>query len=157
MASGLYGPQMIRRPILFRQERVGRGGEVFTLLKFRTMEDKAVVRPFLRHTGLDELPQIVNIVRGDMRVFGPRPEVPQLDSYYAGIIPEWSARQAWKPGLISLASVEGAIRGADRYSLPAKQEQARLDAHMMENMGLMMRLRILAKLPRAILRGKKGA
>ncbi len=143
--------------ILFRQQRVGRGGEVFTLLKFKTMEHGAVVRPFLRHTGLDELPQLVNIVRGDMRVFGPRPETPGRDLAYTALIPGWSARQAHKPGLISLASVEGVIRGADRYSLPAKQEQARLDALMMENMSIMMRLRILAKLPRAIVRGQKGA
>jgi len=83
------------RPILFRQQRVGRHGEIFTILKFRTMiegaeeigggylvDDQQLVTPmgeWLRKTSLDELPQLINILRGDMAIIGPRPSV--IDQY----------------------------------------------------------------------------
>lgn len=86
-------------PVLFRQTRVGRGGELFTLLKFRTMytdaeqrggqltvgRDPRVTRigHYLRASKLDELPQLINVVRGDMSLVGPRPEVPRYVALYS--------------------------------------------------------------------------
>ncbi len=106
------------RPILFRQQRVGRHGEIFTILKFRTMiegaeeigdgylvDDQELVTPvgaWLRKTSLDELPQLINILRGDMAVIGPRPSV--IDQYE-----RYSAFQRRRleilPGVTGLAQV----------------------------------------------------
>ena len=106
------------RPILFRQQRVGRHGEIFTILKFRTMiegaeeigdgylvDDQELVTPvgaWLRKTSLDELPQLINILRGDMAIIGPRPSV--IDQYE-----RYSAFQRRRleilPGVTGLAQV----------------------------------------------------
>jgi lipopolysaccharide/colanic/teichoic acid biosynthesis glycosyltransferase len=104
------------RPILFRQTRVGRNGRPFLILKFRTMRVGAAgssitaagdsrVTPlgqWLRKFKLDELPQFVNVLRGEMSLIGPRPEVPdyvQFDS------PLWQAVLATRPGITDLASL----------------------------------------------------
>lgn len=106
------------RPVLFRQQRVGRHGEIFTILKFRTMiegaeeigdgylvDDQQLVTPmgeWLRKTSLDELPQLINILRGDMAIIGPRPSV--IDQYE-----RYSAFQRRRlevlPGVTGLAQV----------------------------------------------------
>jgi lipopolysaccharide/colanic/teichoic acid biosynthesis glycosyltransferase len=105
-------------PVLFRQERVGRGGQVFEILKFRTMRTDVVgtavtvgqdpritrVGRWLRSTKVDELPQLWNVLRGDMSVVGPRPEVPQ----YAAMWPA-EARDiilSVRPGITDPASIE---------------------------------------------------
>lgn len=108
-------------PILFRQERVGRGGRVFRILKFRTMTtaargeqrvavsaagDRRVTRTgrVLRATKLDELPQLVNVLAGDMSLVGPRPEVPQYVARW-----EQNARAvilAVRPGITDPVSIE---------------------------------------------------
>lgn len=104
-----------RGPVLFRQERVGRDGTPFTVLKFRTMvpgDNPVIPQPdritgvgrVLRRTSLDELPQLVNVLRGEMSVVGPRPTLPyQVD--------RWTKRQrgrlAVRPGLTGLAQVNG--------------------------------------------------
>jgi len=97
-------------PIMFRQERVGRGGSLFTLYKLRTMhvsrtgpgvtsgDDGRITRvgKVLRHTKIDELPELWNVIRGDMSLCGPRPEVPgyvDLDS------PEWQFLLQVRPGI----------------------------------------------------------
>jgi lipopolysaccharide/colanic/teichoic acid biosynthesis glycosyltransferase len=102
---------------LFRQERVGRGGRPFTIYKFRSMRadapatgphftaagDPRITRvgAFLRRTSLDELPQVLNVLRGDMSLVGPRPNVfRQRDEYTAE---EWDARNAVRPGITGLA------------------------------------------------------
>jgi len=100
------------RPILFRQRRAGLHGAPFTLLKFRSMRageapDAARLNSFgrwLRASGLDELPQMVNILRGEMSLVGPRP----LPCDYTPLFSETEARRLWvRPGLFGLAQAEG--------------------------------------------------
>lgn len=96
-------------PVLFRQERLGRNREPFTILKFRSMRDGKVTRMggLLRATGLDELPQFINILRGDLSAVGPRP-LTQADVNRLG----WTRSSQdfrWRvaPGLTGLAQVMG--------------------------------------------------
>ena len=112
-------------PALFRQARLGRGGAVFSMLKFRTMVvgaeaetgpvwtapgDARVTRVgrVLRRFHLDELPQAVNIVRGEMSLVGPRPERPELAARIERTVPGFAARLRVRPGLAGLAQAEGA-------------------------------------------------
>lgn len=116
-----------RGPILFRQKRIGLLGRPFTLLKFRTMRPEAkpvsglrqatrdddritCVGRFLRRTSIDELPQLFNVLRGDMSVVGPRPHAPGTCAGgipFEHISPQYGARHAVKPGLTGLAQVRG--------------------------------------------------
>ncbi len=109
-------------PIIYRQERLGKAGRVFTIYKFRSMRkdaekhsgavwamqnDPRVTRfgRFLRATHLDELPQLFNIIKGDMSLVGPRPERPEIASNLAKQIPDYYHRLCVKPGLTGLAQV----------------------------------------------------
>lgn len=115
-------------PVLFAQERLGYKGKVFTVLKFRSMdcskvidEDKlekvnehtikfkndpriTPIGAFLRKTSLDELPQLFNVLKGDMSLVGPRPWVPEE---YKNLPEEWFARLDAKPGITGLAQING--------------------------------------------------
>jgi len=118
------------RPVLYRQERTGLGGTVFPLYKFRTMsaeldangreiaEDERITRlgQFLRSTSLDELPQLVHILRGQMSVVGPRPLLPDYVDRYS---PKQARRLAVRPGLTGLAQVSGRneLTWYDRFEL----------------------------------------
>ncbi|KAK0331271.1 hypothetical protein LTR94_029586, partial [Friedmanniomyces endolithicus] len=115
-----------RGPVLFRQRRTGRNGKIFTILKFRSMtvtedgdkiahaskNDKRVTRvgAFIRATSLDELPQLLNVVMGDMSLVGPRPHALAHDNHYGALLPRYSDRFAVRPGLTGLAQVLG-LRG----------------------------------------------
>lgn len=94
-------------PVLFRQERLGRRRRPFTILKFRSMTDGRVTRVgrVLRATGLDELPQFINILRGDMSAVGPRP-LTEADIRRLGwTAPRYDFRWRVRPGLTGLAQV----------------------------------------------------
>jgi lipopolysaccharide/colanic/teichoic acid biosynthesis glycosyltransferase len=108
------------RPILFVQDRVGLEGRVFRMLKLRTMQtglrivDHATVKDdpritplgaFLRQTHIDELPQLWNILTGDMTLIGPRPEQPHLVAHYREHIPDYDRRHTVPPGLSGLSQV----------------------------------------------------
>jgi len=139
--------QDLGRPVLFRQDRPGRDGEIFTLVKFRSMrdagevpgdDDEARLTPFgeaLRATSLDELPTLWNVLRGDMSLVGPRP----LRTHY---LPLYSARQARRhevrPGITGLAQVSG------RNEL-SWDERLSLDVDYVETRSLLLDLRILAR------------
>lgn len=100
------------KPVLFKQQRPGLGGKIFTIRKFRTMRDgegtdEERLTEFgkkLRSTSIDELPELINIVKGDMSVVGPRPLVPQYLPYYTEM--EFH-RHDVRPGLTGLAQVRG--------------------------------------------------
>ncbi|MCI4440798.1 sugar transferase [Tibeticola sp.] len=104
-------------PVLFRQARIGLGGRPFQMLKFRSMVKDAAARGpyytqgadpritrvgrFIRRTSLDELPQLINVLKGEMSLVGPRPDLPAQQSLYA---PEdWALRCSVRPGLTGLA------------------------------------------------------
>ena len=116
-------------PAIFRQRRTGYRGRVFTILKFRTMtvtEDGGQIRhatkgdarvtaigSLLRKLSIDELPQLWNVLKGDMSIVGPRPHALAHDDYYGGLISTYAARFRARPGLTGYAQVNG-LRGEIR-------------------------------------------
>lgn len=112
-------------PIFFKQERVGKLGRPFTMLKFRSMRvnsysdnawttdndpRKTRFGSFMRKTSIDELPQLFNVLAGSMSLVGPRPEIPHFVEYFKDIIPLYMVKHYVKPGLTGLAQVRG-LRG----------------------------------------------
>jgi exopolysaccharide biosynthesis polyprenyl glycosylphosphotransferase len=160
-----------RGPVLFRQERAGRGRRHFTVLKFRSMrEDAHEERPhleqhnvmdgpvfkmhgdpritavgrFLRRTSLDELPQLVNVLRGEMSLVGPRPlPVDEADR----LAPAYQRRHDVRPGLTGLWQVCG------RNDLPYERMMA-LDLAYVAHRSFLLDLRILAATVPAVLSGR---
>jgi lipopolysaccharide/colanic/teichoic acid biosynthesis glycosyltransferase len=100
-------------PVLFRQERLGRQRRPFTILKFRSMQDARVTRVgrMLRASGLDELPQFINILRGDMSAVGPRPLTASDVARLRWTTPRHDFRWRVRPGLTGLAQVTAARSG----------------------------------------------
>jgi sugar transferase EpsL len=139
---------LLGAPVLFRQQRPGLGGRPFWLLKFRTMTDArgadGVLLPdaerltpfgrFLRATSLDELPELFNVVKGDMSLVGPRPLLTQyLDRY----TPEQARRHEVKPGITGWAQVNG--RNAITW-----EEKFKLDVWYVDNWSLWLDIKIIA-------------
>lgn len=146
-------------PVLYRQERVGRDGRSFRILKLRSMVvdaehtgaglavntgDSRITRVgnFLRRSSLDELPQLVNILRGDMSVVGPRPTLRYQVEQYDDV---QLRRLDVRPGVTGWAQIHG------RASLPW-EERIRLDVWYVEHASLRLDLRILVRTPRTLLR-----
>lgn len=96
-------------PILFRQVRLGRGRRPFEILKFRSMRDGRITRVggLLRATGLDELPQFINILRGDLSAVGPRPVTAEDATKYGWTGPDADLRWTINPGLTGLGQLAG--------------------------------------------------
>ena len=124
-------------PVLFRQERLGRRRRPFTILKFRSMRDGRITRVgrMLRATGLDELPQFINILRGDMSAVGPRPLTESDVTRLGWMAPRYDFRWRVLPGLTGLAQVTEARSG--RLSLG-------LDRRYVARQSLSLDLRLVA-------------
>jgi lipopolysaccharide/colanic/teichoic acid biosynthesis glycosyltransferase len=125
------------RPVLFRQRRVGAGLRPFDMLKFRTMgtgtgtdEQRLTgIGRWLRATSIDELPQVWNVLKGEMSLVGPRPTLPE---YIARMTPEQRRRQLVKPGITCLPNVRGRNRlgWSERFALDVQyvdEQSLRLD------------------------------
>ena len=96
-----------RGPVTLRQERVGRGGVPFAMWKFRSMRDERVTKvgSLMRRYRIDELPQLVNVLTGDMSLVGPRPERPQIVARILMEVPDFDLRSLVRPGIAGLAQV----------------------------------------------------
>ena len=149
---------------IFRQERVGRGGKRFKIYKFRSMradaEEKVghvwaksddprqtLLGKFLRRWSLDELPQFFNVLKGDMSLVGPRPEMSGLIDTFSESIPHYLARQRVKSGMTGWAQVNG-LRG--NTSL---EERISYDRYYIENWSLALDIKIILKTLWAIKKG----
>jgi sugar transferase EpsL len=144
------------KPVLFRQRRPGLHGAPFTLYKFRTMahavgpdgallpDDERLTRfgSWLRSTSLDELPQLVNVLRGDMSLVGPRPLMPEYLERYTE---RQRRRHEVRPGLTGLAQVSG------RNELPW-EHRLELDVRYVEQWSLALDARILVRTALAVVR-----
>ena len=164
--------QSMGRPIIFSQRRVGLNGKIFNVLKFRTMghdrrENETDVDPELRlthksdddprHTrvgrilrklSLDELPQLINILRGEMSVVGPRPE---LEAVVAEKYPEnLNQRHLVRPGLVGLWQISARGHGP-------MHENGEWDLEYIEKISLLTDIKIVCKTPRAMYGGNKGS
>ena len=141
-------------PVLYRQARLGRQGRVFTMLKFRTMVEGAEARTgpvwaawrdarttavgrVLRRFHLDELPQVVHVLRGEMSLVGPRPERPELAARIERRLPAFRERLRVRPGIAGLAQAEGPYRTRPRDKL-------RDDNRYIETMSAGLDLKLLA-------------
>ena len=148
--------------MLFRQRRIGLGGEEFVLLKFRTLKpadeqesdtrwtvkgDERMGRAgrFLRATSLDELPQLWNVIRGDMSLVGPRPERPHFVEQFSRTCPGYRLRHRVPVGMPGWAQVHG-FRGDTSIEL-----RARLDNHYIDHWSFAVDVKILLLTVRAML------
>jgi exopolysaccharide biosynthesis polyprenyl glycosylphosphotransferase len=140
------------RPILFRQERVTRSGRVIRIIKLRTIrsanpdtqwtaptDDCPATARWLRSTHLDELPQLLNVIRGDMSLVGPRPERPHFASRFAEVIPRYDDRHRTATGMTGWAQVHGLTGDT---SIP---ERVRFDNYYIEHWSLWLDVLILAR------------
>ncbi|MBP0462187.1 exopolysaccharide biosynthesis polyprenyl glycosylphosphotransferase, partial [Streptomyces montanisoli] len=142
--------------VLFRQERVGQDGHLFTLLKFRTLRPTdehesatrwniagdhrmSTVGRLLRRTSLDELPQLWNVLRGDMSLVGPRPERPHFVANFSKTLPGYAARHRMPVGITGLAQVHG-LRGDTSI-----EDRSRFDNHYIDHWSLWQDVCILLR------------
>jgi len=154
-------------PILYRQARVGRGGRVFQVYKFRSMcvdaeadgrpryarsDDERITRVgrVIRKLRIDELPQLWNVLRGDMSFVGPRPERPQFVEQFAAAIPFYGLRHHVKPGITGWAQVSYPYGS----TLEDAREKLQYDLYYLKNYSLFLDLTILVNTVQVVLWGK---
>lgn len=142
-----------RGPVFYSQKRIGRGGKLFTVRKFRSMvanaesgtgavwasrNDPRITRVgrILRHTALDELPQILNVWTGDMSLVGPRPERPELHRQFTAETPAFDRRLDARPGMAGMAQLYG------NYDLSPPEKLA-YDLRYIRSMSLFMDVKLL--------------
>lgn len=154
-----------RGPLFYRQERIGLDGRIFNILKFRTMIPDAEARTgpvwatkgdrrttqigrLLRSLSLDELPQLINVLKGDMSVVGPRPERSHFVGEFRRSVPHYLERHRLRSGMTGWAQVNG-LRGDTSI-----EERTRYDIYYVENWSLGFDLKILILTIREVLFGK---
>ncbi len=145
-----------RGPVFFIQRRVGRGGRIFFCYKFRTMyvnaeantcqadEDDVRITPtgrFLRKCNLDELPQFINVLFGDMSIVGPRPHMLSDCSKFSNAIPGYKFRNIVKPGITGLAQMKG-YRGPT-HDFTSMFRRFQFDAFYIRNTNFLLDYRII--------------
>jgi lipopolysaccharide/colanic/teichoic acid biosynthesis glycosyltransferase len=156
-----------RGPLLFRQPRVGKNGHVFTILKLRTMKadseiptgewtatDDPRVTSFgrlLRRSHLDELPQVINILRGDLSIVGPRPEQPRYVEELTEKLPFYGLRHLVRPGLTGWAQVKYGYAGNEADAL----EKLQYEFFYLRRQSLALDLRIIGRTLRSVT-GRQG-
>jgi lipopolysaccharide/colanic/teichoic acid biosynthesis glycosyltransferase len=158
-----------RGPLWFRQERVGKDGRIFTMLKFRTMRPDGTGSPtgaagtwtasddprvtpfgrFLRRTHLDELPQAWNILRGDLSIVGPRPEQPRYVEELSGKLPFYGLRHLVRPGLTGWAQVKYGYAGDHQDAL----EKLQYEFFYLRHQSLLLDLRVMVRTLRSVTGG----
>jgi exopolysaccharide biosynthesis polyprenyl glycosylphosphotransferase len=150
-------------PALFYQERVGEKGRVFKVIKLRSMtvdaekngaqwaqkNDPRVTKvgAFIRKTRIDELPQLINVLKGEMSIIGPRPERPIFTEKFEREIPGFSQRLAVKPGLTGWAQINGG------YDI-SPREKLMYDLYYIRNMSFLLDLKIAIKTIKVIFTGE---
>jgi lipopolysaccharide/colanic/teichoic acid biosynthesis glycosyltransferase len=162
-------------PVFYRAQRIGRYGEMFLMYKFRTMvvnaealgsslttyQDSRITKigDFLRRTKLDELPQLINVLKGDMSIIGPRPEAPVYVKYYTA---EQQRVLSVKPGITGPAQLEnrneelklkGQSNPEQYYINQLLPEKLNIDLSYIENRSFIFDLKIIFKTIWAVLRG----
>jgi sugar transferase (PEP-CTERM system associated) len=155
------------RPVLYRQTRVGMLGRNFELLKFRSMRKDAEIDGsarwaqlddhritkvglWIRKLRIDELPQILNVIRGDMRFIGPRPERPDFVRELSEKIPYYHERHCVKPGLTGWAQLSYPYGSSERDAL----EKLQFDLYYVKNQSLIFDLMILLQTVEVVIWGK---
>ncbi len=153
LAAALGTLMTLGRPIIFRQTRVGYQRKEFTMLKFRSMrepkpDDKSgwssfdkgritAFGSFLRKTSIDELPQLLNVLRGEMSLVGPRPELPKYVDKFRETVPLYMLKHQVRPGMTGLAQING-YRGDTSI-----EERIRLDLRYIETWSFLLDVKIL--------------
>jgi putative colanic acid biosynthesis UDP-glucose lipid carrier transferase len=158
-------------PVFFLQKRYGFHEEVFNCIKFRTMvvndesttkttslNDSRITRvgKFLRKTSLDELPQFINVLKGEMSVVGPRPHMLSVDNYYKPKIGRYSLRSMVSPGITGLAQVNG-LRGDFGDVEVEMKKRVLADAFYVRNWSFVLDLVIILKTTFLVIGGDKNA
>jgi len=153
-------------PVFYRQERVGQDGKTFTMLKFRSMRNDAEengpkraainddritrVGRFIRKYRLDEIPQMINVLKGDMSFIGPRPERPIFVDKFAKEIPYYPQRHVVKPGISGWAQI--------RYPYGASKEDAleklKYDLYYIRHFSIFFDISIILETGKVVLLGK---
>ena len=149
-------------PITYKQERLGKGGKKFYIYKLRSMridaekfgakwaekDDPRITKvgKFIRKTRIDEIPQLFNILKGDMSIIGPRPERPSFTEAFNQEIPGFINRLAVKPGLTGWAQVNGGYEITPREKLIE-------DIYYIKNRSILLDLKILFKTVKVVLTG----
>ena len=157
-------------PILFKQKRTGYRGREFVCLKFRTMKvnadadtrqatkddpRKTKVGDFLRKTSLDELPQFLNVLYGNMSVVGPRPHMVKQTDEYRKLINRYMVRHTIKPGITGLAQVSG-FRGQTE-KLWQMEKRVEYDVKYIENWTFWLDIKIMVRTVLNAVQGEKNA
>jgi Undecaprenyl-phosphate glucose phosphotransferase len=157
-------------PVIFRQSRKGFNGQKFVMLKFRTMTvqengevvtqaaryDPRVTRigKLLRSTSIDELPQLVNVLRGEMSLIGPRPHAVAHDNYFEKVLEDYAFRHHVKPGMTGWAQANG-LRGATP-SVDQISRRVKMDLWYINNWSLWLDVQILIKTAFEVLRKRNA-